>query len=62
MMTERSERQMEGNNNNNKGTKIFQRDILLLFATFSNFSRIFYGSIVNTELIKWLNGNYENLW
>lgn len=52
MMTERSERQMEGNNNNNKGTKIFQRDILLLFATFSNFSRIFYGSIVNTELIK----------
>lgn len=52
-MTERSERQMEGNNNNNKGTKIFQRDILLLlFATFSNFSRIFYGSIVNTELIK----------
>lgn len=52
-MTERSERQMEGNNNNNnKGTKIFQRDILLLFATFSNFSRIFYASIVNTELIK----------
>lgn len=60
MMIERSERQMEGNNN--KGTKIFQRDILLLFATFSNFSRIFYASIVNTELIKWLNGNYENLW
>lgn len=50
MTTERSERQMEGNNN--KGTKIFQRDILLLFATFSNFSRIFYASIVNTELIK----------
>lgn len=22
----------------------------------------FYGSIVNTELIKWLNGNYENFW
>lgn len=38
------------NNNNNKGTKIFQRDIIII--RFRNFSRIFHGSIVNTELIK----------